>query len=138
MIKTYSIHKDVLIARFAVELPAMFIKSSRVQTLAALLALDALFVEWCSVNCHERLKKSTSYFCHINNIVHASAGYTDIEHAGHLGAAGGAVQPMVCCVDDDTSNKSEIEDSGVKTEDQSVLVEAPGEKAGLGGGQHVL
>ena len=77
-------------------------------------------------------------FCHINNIVPASAGYTDIEHAGHLGAAGGAVQPMVCCVDDDTSNKSEIEDSGVKTEDQSVLAEAPGEKAGLGGGQHVL
>ena len=63
MIRTYSIHKDILVAWFAVELPAMFIKSSSVQTLAALLALDALFVEWCSINCHERLKKKlTIYF----------------------------------------------------------------------------
>ena len=54
-----------------------------------------------------------------------------------MGAAGGAVQPMVWCVDDDASDKSVIEDSGDNTEDQSVLAEAPGEKAGLrpGGGR---
>ena len=69
MIKTYSIHKDILIAWFAVELPAMFVKSSRVQTLAALLALDALFVEWCSVNCHERLKKKYIIFFVISIIL---------------------------------------------------------------------
>ena len=38
---------------------------------------------------------------------------------------------MVWCVDDDASDKSVIEDSGDNTEDQSVLAEAPGEKAGL-------
>ena len=83
-------------------------------------------------------EKVNHIFCHIYDIVHASAGYTDIEHAGHLGAAGGAVQPMVCCVDDDAGDKSVIEDSEDNTEDKSVLAGAPGEKAGLGGGQHVL
>ena len=36
----------------------MFIKGCRIETLAALLALDTLFVEWCSVNCHKGLEKS--------------------------------------------------------------------------------
>ena len=59
-------------------------------------------MEWCSVNCHEGLEKEEKskkmFFFHFN-FVHASAGYTDIEHAGHLGAIGGAVHPMMKCFD---------------------------------------
>merc|ERR1719468_1413848 len=51
----FSINEDHLIAWLAVELLVVFIKSGRIQTLATLLALDALFMEWCSVNCHEGL-----------------------------------------------------------------------------------
>ena len=42
-----------------------------------------------------------------------------------------------CFNDEDNDNKSVIEDSEDNTEDESVLAEAPGEKAGLwpvGGG----
>ena len=55
--KTYRINEDHLIAWLAVELLVVFIKSGGIQTLATLLALDALFMEWGSVNCHEGLEK---------------------------------------------------------------------------------
>lgn len=86
--KTYSIHKDILVAWFAVELPTMFIKSSRVQTLATLLALDALFVEWCSVNCHERLKKKYIIFFVILMILPCLCRIHRYWACGALGSCG--------------------------------------------------
>ena len=108
----------------------MFIKSGRVETLATLLALDTLFVEWCSVNCHESLEKIYHIFvCTYYDYSFLSRIYRN-ETCGALGSSRRSSPAHGYCFDA-TKKESEIDDSKDNTEAQSVHAEPPGKKAGL-------
>ena len=108
----------------------MFIKSGRVETLATLLALDTLFVEWCSVNCHEGLEKYITFFvCTYYDYSFLSRIYRN-ETCGALGSSRRSSPAHGFCFDD-TKKESEIDDSKDNTEAQSVHAEPLGKKAGL-------